>query len=85
MQELYYKTYTAAIQAAIQAANDQGYETNDDDRYTEIGCGPGKPNVGATTRHTLNLYRDGEQVMNRHLMIQVYGMSQSYELNHYIQ
>ena len=82
---IYHNTYTAAIQTAIDAALAKGYETDDDNRYMEIGCGRGKPSEGQSTRHTLDLYKDGVLVKNRNLYIQVYGMSLSYELNYYIQ
>lgn len=86
--ELYHNSYTSAIQTAIGDAEKQGFTLDDDERYQEIGAGPGKPKNGKTVRHTLKLYKNGK-VQRKALHLQVYNRGSSartkpYELNYYI-
>jgi hypothetical protein len=82
--EVYHKTYTSAINAAREYAEKKGFEINDDDAFTKIGMGPGKPSEGKTNRFDIELSKDGK-IQRKKLQIQVYGMKNSYELNAYIQ
>lgn len=84
--DLYFDTYTAAINLAIKTAEKEGFKTDDEERMQEIGMGPGKPSRGKTTRHTLLLYKNGKQ-QRKALHIQVYNRGtprNTYELNWYI-
>ena len=83
---LYHDSYTDAIAEAVAFAEKNGYTTDDDNRFNEIGIGPGRPKRGKTVKHTLKLFKkDKEQ--KKALQIQVYNRDTSkntFELNTYI-
>jgi hypothetical protein len=81
--EIYHKTYSAAIEAALNYATDNGYTYDKDEVFREIGLGPRKPQEGQTNKFSITLYKDGKE-QKKALQIQVYGMTQTYELNVYI-
>lgn len=81
--EVYHKTFSSAVQAAAQYAESKGYEISEDEWFSTIGVGPSKPKEGGTNRYTISLYKDGK-LQRKALHIQVYGMSNNYELNVYI-
>ena len=81
--ETYHKTFSSAVQAARSDAESRGYVVDDDDWFREVNTGTGKPKEGATTRMTIGLSKDGKE-QKKSLHIQVYGMKNNYELNHYI-
>ena len=81
--EIYHKTYTSAINAALDYAESKGYEYDSEEVSSKIGFGPRKPAEGDTNRITITLYKDGKE-QKKALHIQVYGMEKSYELNCYI-
>ena len=81
-----YDTYTAAIDAALADAKKKGYDVSDDESFNKIGAGPGRPKSGKTTRHSIELTKDGKP-SKKQLHIQVYNREtdkKTYELNHYI-
>ena len=80
---VYFKSYTAAIEAARAAALKKGFEIDDDEMFTKVGVGSKKPSVGKTTRVSLELTKAGKP-QRKMLHIQVYGMNNGYELNSYI-
>ena len=80
---VYFKSYTAAIEAARAAALKRGFEIDDDELFTKVGVGSKKPSVGKTTRVSLALTKAGRP-QRKMLHIQVYGMNNGYELNSYI-
>ena len=86
--EVYHSTYTSAIQTAEAYAKKQGYDLNSEEMATEIGMGPGKPKNGKTVKHSLALFKNGQQIKGKkRLQIQVYDRGQTgnrYELNCYI-
>ncbi len=81
--ETYHKSYTSAIEAALEYAEKQGYEYDKEETAHKIGMGPKKPSEGKTNRFSIELSKDGK-VQRKQLHIQVYGMGDKYELNAYI-
>ena len=80
---VYFKSYTAAIEAARAAALKKGFEVEDDEMFTKVGMNSKRPSVGKTTRVSLELIKNGKP-QRKMLHIQVYGMKNGYELNSYI-
>jgi hypothetical protein len=80
---VYFKSYTAAIEAARAAALKKGFEVDDDEMFTKVGMNSKRPSVGKTTRVSLELIKNGKP-QRKMLHIQVYGMKNGYELNSYI-
>jgi hypothetical protein len=80
---VYFKSYTAAIEAARAAALKKGFEVEDDEMFTKVGMNSKRPSVGKTTRVSLELVKNGKP-QRKMLHIQVYGMKNGYELNSYI-
>jgi len=80
---VYFKSYTAAIEAARAAALKKGFEVEDDEMFTKVGMNSKRPSVGKTTRVSLELTKAGKP-QRKMLHIQVYGMKNGYELNSYI-
>jgi hypothetical protein len=83
---LYHDSYTSAVQAALDLAKKQGYETNDDETFQLIGSGPRKPQGGKTNSLHIPLYKNGRP-QRKMLHFQVYNRETSrntYELNAYI-
>ena len=85
--DTYFETFSAAVQYARQNVENKGYEINEDDWWSQINIGQGKPKEGQTTRATIGLLKNGKPI-RRSLQIQVYNMGLSYknnyELNYYI-
>ena len=83
MYKVYHKTYSSAIQEALDYANSRGYEYSEDDVWSKISMGKKKPSEGKTNRATITLFKNGKE-QRKALQIQVYGMKNGYELNTYI-
>jgi len=84
--ELYHNTYTSAVNAALELAKKQGFETNDEETFDLIGRGPKKPAEGKTNSLHIPLYK-GEKKQRKVLHFQVYNRGtdkKPYELNAYI-
>jgi hypothetical protein len=81
--DVYHKTYTSAINAALEYAEKRGYTYDKEEVAREIGMGPRKPKDGDTNRFTISLKKDDKE-QKKSLHIQVYGMKETYELNCYI-
>jgi hypothetical protein len=86
-EQIYFSSYTAALNAARAKAEREGYEIDEDDWNTRVTHGyPSRPAEGETTNVKIGLSRVGkggkpEAAM---LVIAVYGMKQSFELTSYI-
>jgi RNase P subunit RPR2 len=80
---IYFKTFSEAVQFARADAEKKGYTIDEDDWFTRVNTGPGKPKVGETFSTTIGLLKDGKR-LNKMLSIQVYGMKNSFELTNYI-
>lgn len=84
--DLYFDTYTAAVQHAKAQAEKKGFEVEEDDWFQQVSVGKGRPKDGKTTSHTLRLTKDGKPV-RKSLAIQVYNRGtdkKPYELNFYV-
>ena len=81
--QVYHKTYTSAIQTALEYAKKAGYDFDEEETSTKIGLGPKKPSEGKTNRFIISLTKGGKP-QRKALAIQVYGMRSAYELNVYI-
>ena len=84
--DLYFNTYSAAVQHAKAQAEKKGFEVVEDDWFNQVTTGKGKPGRGKTTRHTLKLTKNGKPV-RKSLSIQVYNRDtdkNTYELNFYV-
>jgi hypothetical protein len=81
--EIYHKSYTSAVNTALEYAEKRGYTYDHEETADKIGMGPKKPSEGKTNRITIQLMKDGKK-QKKSLHIQVYGMRDKYELNTYI-
>lgn len=85
--DIYFETFSAAVQHARKTVENKGLEINEDDWWSEINVGVGKPKEGQTTRVSIGLLKDGKPLRKK-LHIQVYNMGlqykNNYELNYYI-
>lgn len=84
--DLYFNTYSAAVQHAKAQAEKKGFEVVEDDWFNQVTTGKGKPGRGKTTRHTLKLTQNDKPV-RQSLSIQVYNRDtdrNTYELNYYV-
>lgn len=70
---IYHKTYTSAINSALEWAEKQGYEYDKEETATKIGMGPKKPSEGKTNKFTISLTKGGKP-QRKALHIQVYNM-----------
>ena len=83
---IYHDTYTSAVKSMMDFIKKNGYYTNEDDIFTKITTGPGKPKKGKTNKVHLDLYKNGK-LQRKKLHAQVYNRGVSgntYELNMYI-
>ena len=88
--DLYYKTYSEAIAAALNSMESRGYIVNPDESFTQIGVLSQRPKNGATTTVKLPLYKKGDSEYSKvlsYLQIQVYNRgndsAKPFELNFY--
>lgn len=82
-KDIYFPTYTAAINASLEYAEKEGYETDPEELADIIGLKSKRPKVGETTTVHVPLYKDGKP-QKKWLHIMVYGMENSFELTKYI-
>ena len=85
--QIYHKTYSAAVQHAVNHVFDKmGYEVDSQDFFNKVSSGPRKPSPGKTNSFSIDLFdkRTAKPVRQK-LHMQVYGMdSGKYELNMYV-
>jgi len=82
--KIYHKTYTSAVTTAKTFAIRKGFNIKDNDWFSEITVGNGKPSIGSYIKHHLDLYKD-DKLQKKALHFQIYGMeSGNFELNLYI-
>jgi hypothetical protein len=85
-EDLYFDTYTSALQQAEKQAEKDGFEISDDDWFSIVSVGPKKPSKGKTVKLTLPLSKNGKP-QRKALHVQVYNRGtnrNTYELNYYI-
>ena len=86
---VYWPTFSGAVQHARAEAEKRGFEVDEDDWFSQINTGQGKPRNGQTTKANIGLWKDGK-LSRKTLSIQVYNMglkleyAKTYELNFYI-
>ena len=71
--QIYHKTYTSAINTALEYAEKQGYEYDKEETAEKIGMGPKKPSDGKTNRFSIQLTKNGKP-QRKQLHIQVYNI-----------
>ena len=85
--EVYFPTFTAAVQHARERVESRGFVVDDDDWWNEVNTGQGRPKEGNTTRMTIGLYKN-EKPQRKALHMQVYNrgnqIDNNYELNYYV-
>ena len=87
--EIYHKLYSDAVGEAINLANKQGFDVDEEDIFQYITTGPRKPSRGKTNRFKISLTKNGKPV-RKMLIFQIYGMDNSsrsdnnYELTAYV-
>ena len=86
--EIYHNTYTSAMEEVRNQLKKQGLQMTEESEWSEITSGPGRPKIGKTVRHTVEIEKlDGSPILKKkkkYVHIQVYGMEGGkYELNFY--
>jgi hypothetical protein len=71
--QVYHKSYTSAINTALEYAEKQGYGYDKEETADKIGLGPKKPSAGKTNSFTISLTKGGKP-QRKALHIQVYNM-----------
>ena len=86
-ESIYHETFSSAVQHARRKAEERGFQIDEDDWWTQVNTGQGKPKEGETRRMTIGITKDGKP-QKKALHIQVFNMGNSiknnYELNYYI-
>ena len=81
--QIYHKTFSSAVQHAIQQVEKRGYGIDEEDWDRKVALGPRKPSSGKTNIYTIDLMKNGKET-KRKLQMQVYYDEGRYELNMYI-
>ena len=85
--EVYFSTFSGAVQFARQKVEDRGYVIDEEDWWNEVNTGHGRPKEGDTTRMTIGLIRNGKP-QRKALHIQVFNrgieLKHNFELNYYV-
>ena len=85
--ETYFDTFSEAVQTARKRIEDRGFEIDQDDWWSEVNVGQGRPKDGQTTRMTIGLIKN-DKPQKKALHIQVYNRGHqfrnNYELNYYV-
>lgn len=81
--QIYHKSYSGAISEAKNFCEKHGFFWNDNEVFQKISSGPKKPSEGKTNKFYLQLYSKENEPAGKVIHIQVYGMSDRYELNMY--
>ena len=85
--QLYHKTYSGALEHAINYVFDKmGYEIDYQDYFNKVSNGPRKPSPGKTNAFSIDLFdKKTSKPVRKKLHMQIYGMdSGKYELNMYV-
>ncbi len=86
-KETYFSTFSGAVQYAREHVENKGISIDENDWFTEVNVGQGRPKEGKTTRMMIGLYK-GDKKLRKTLNIQVYNMGYNnerpYELNFYV-
>ena len=80
-----HKTFSSAIQHAVEMAAKKGYEVDPDDYDAKVALGPKKPSKGKTNSYSLKLTKNGKE-QRKALQVQIANLDNKFfELNMYIQ
>jgi hypothetical protein len=86
-KEVYFSTFSGAVQYARKYVENKGINIDENDWFTEVNVGQGRPKEGKTTKMTLGLFKEDKK-LKKTLNIQVYNMGYNnekpYELNFYV-
>lgn len=85
-EQVYFPTYSKAVQYALEQAEKKGYSYDEDESFRIIATGTKKPSAGKTTKFILPLLKNGKET-HKGLAVQVYNTEKDtdpYELNYYI-
>jgi hypothetical protein len=85
-EQVYFPTYSEAVQYALEQAEKKGYSYDEDESFRIIATGTKKPAPGKTTKFILPLLKNGKET-SKGLAVQVYNAEKdtdTYELNYYI-
>lgn len=83
--EIKHKTFSSAIQHAVEVAAKQGYDVDPDDYDRKVAMGPKKPSKGKTNSYSIKLTKNGKE-QRKALQVQIANLDDKfYELNMYIQ
>lgn len=86
-EEVYFNTFSSAVQYAREKVEKRGYEIDENDWWGEVAMGKGRPAEGETTRMTIGLIKNGKP-QRKALQIIVYNrgnqIKNNYELTYYI-
>lgn len=86
-KEVYFSTFSGAVQYAREHVENKGLTIDEDDWFSEVNVGQGRPKEGKTTRMMIGLFK-GDKKLRKTLNIQVYNMGYNsekpYELNFYV-
>ena len=83
--DIKHKTFSSAIQHAVEVAMKKGYEVDADDYDEKVAMGPKKPSKGKTNSYSIKLTTNGKE-QRKALQVQIANLDNKfYELNMYIQ
>ena len=86
-EEVYFNTFSGAVQYARLKVENRGYVIDEDDWFNEVNTGKGRPKDDQTTRMTIRLYKDNKP-QRKALQIQVYNrgnqIQNNFELTYYV-
>jgi len=77
-----HKSYSDSVSEMLKIATDKGFTVDEDDVWTQITTGDGKPKDGQTKKYHLSLSKNGKK-SKKVLHGQIYRDG-NYELNAYI-
>jgi hypothetical protein len=83
VKDIYFNTYSEAVQFALKDAEKKGFTYDEDEYMTIVATGTKKPSEGKTTSFKLPLLKAGKPV-KKMLIVNVYNTGKKFELNHYI-
>jgi len=85
--DIYFDTFSEAVQSARKKAEDDGYTIDEDDWFHEVTTGYGKPEEGHYTRMSIGLFKNNK-LQRKALQIIVYNrgndVKKNYELTTYV-
>ena len=83
--DIKHKTFSSAIQHAVEVAMKKGYEVDADDYDQKVAMGPKKPSKGKTNSYSIKLTKNGKE-QKKALQVQIANLDNKFfELNMYIQ